>query len=285
MKSPREPSPGPEGPEPTELTDVFTSHTAPLPPPPGTFEAVRDRARSRRRGRAMWAGALVAGCVAAACVAITTNGGGDPEPATVAVSPASDSARPASPPPSSAPATTPDGTPDAGSGKPSGPADSKSAKPSEQSATPDRDSTFAGGPPVCRTEELTITLGRTDGAAGSLYRQLRVRNDADKPCTLYGFPGVSLVDSAGHQLGKPADRAGSQAAGRVVMKPNQREQVTLRSLTAAVQTTPGCHRAKAAGFRVYPPGERASAVIHAKGLEACTSTKVTTLTVTSFGVH
>ncbi|MFI6345511.1 DUF4232 domain-containing protein [Streptomyces sp. NPDC050560] len=271
--------------EPSEVAEAFDHDVTPLAPPPGAYDTVRQRAHGRRRRRVMWAGAAVAGCAAAVALTLTATSGG-PTPDSVAVGDTADQRQtPAdrgdSPAPPETPHSTPPSTPP--SHAPHSPG---SAQPpaSDPPASGEPKST-GSQPPVCATSDLGISLGQGEGAAGSLYRPLRVTNNGDSACSLYGFPGVSMVDSAGRQVGKPADRAGAQAGGRVVMKPGQREEATLRVLTAAVATDPGCHASSASGIRVYPPGQRASKVVSVPGLKGCASQSVTTLTITSFGVH
>jgi len=230
----------------------------PLAPPPGTFEDIRGRARGRRRNRVLWTGAALAGCVVVGAVALNTTG--DPAPSTVAVSS--------------------DGTPEA---------DTRTAT-GQQSSAPDSSAPDSSAPAVaaepatCQTANLKVTLGPGQGAAGSQYRPLRITNDGSTACFLFGFPGVSIVDSAGQQVGKPADRDGPQASGKVVLKPGQREQVTLRIVNAQ-NYGPECELTDAAGVRVYPPGEKHSVVVPVTGITGCASDDIETLTVTSYGVH
>jgi hypothetical protein len=237
---------------------------APLAPPPGSFEDIRDRARARRRNRVLWTGVALAGCVAAAGIALNVTG--HSAPSTVAVS---SSDTPGQTTEDSA-ATRPD------SATPHTSAPAPAAEPTAPKA--------AQGPTTCRTADLKITLGRGEGAAGSQYRPLQITNNGSAACSLFGFPGVSIVDAAGHQVGKPADRDGSQARGKVVLKPGQRESVTLRIVDAANYGS-ACKLTDGAGIRVYPPGEKQSVVVPVTGLTGCASSTIETLTVTSYGVH
>jgi hypothetical protein len=244
----------------SEFPEAFRRQMTPLAPEPGSFEDIRSRARARRRTRGLWTGIALAGCVVAGAVALTSTGG--TSPSTVAVSSDGTSAQGRTQPPSG---------------------EAKSA-PANGSAAPGGKDT-AQGPVTCKTANLKVTLGRGEGAAGSQYRPLQITNKGDTPCFLFGFPGVSIVDSAGKQVGKAAARDGSQASGKVVMKPGQREQVTLRIVNAANFSDAQCKLTHASAIRVYPPGERQSVVVPVKGLEGCASTAVEILTVTSYGVH
>lgn len=252
--------------DPTDAPEAFRQHVRPLAPPPGAYQDIRQRARSRRRTRVLWSGLALACCAAGGAVALNAVHG-DPAPSTVAVS--SDDT-----PSQSQPRTE----------QPAAPNGQDTSTPGDEATTGQPKSTQAG-PTTCRTSDLKVTLGQGEGAAGSQYRPLRITNNGSTACSLFGFPGVSMVDAAGKQVGKPADRSGSQASGRVVMKPGQQEQVTLRIVNADNYGNGQCHRTGAAGIRVYPPGERHSVVVAVKGLEGCASSDVQIMTVTSYGVH
>jgi hypothetical protein len=251
MTSRHDPRRHPDHDRDTSGLDAFHQPVAPLAPPPGAFEDIRSRARTRRRSRFLWTGVALAGCVVGGAVAV--NAANNQSPSTVTVSS--------------------DDTPDKPAPRPA--AGEEKSAPGTPGAT---------GPATCKTADLKVTLGAGEGAAGSQYRPLRITNDAGSACYLYGFPGVSIIDGEGQQVGKPADRYGPQASGRVVLKPGQREQVTLRIVNAE-NYGDQCHLVDATGIRVYPPGEKHSAVVPVKGLTGCASDSVETLTVTSFGVH
>mgnify|MGYP001389228967 CR=1 FL=1 len=263
MTSPHDPQGRPGDPA---KPAAFRQPVAPMAPPPGAFEDIRERARGRRRARALWAGLAVVCCAAGGVVAVNATGGEGQPSETVAVGSSGDS-------PADQPGTNASSS--AGTGQ-----ESPGTPPHTGENTPSRDA----AKDTCQTSQLKVTLGQGEGAAGSQYRPLNLTNTGSKPCSLFGFPGVSMVDADGKQLGRPADRAGSQAQGRVVMKPGQSEHVTLRIVNAA-NYGGDCHLTDAAGLRVYPPGERDSVVVKVSGLHACTSDKIRTLTVTSYGVH
>ena len=61
--------------------------------------------------------------------------------------------------------------------------------------------------PDCTPAHLTVTLGPSDGAAGTIYYTILFRNTGTSPCALRGYPGVSSVGGTdGHQIGAPARR-------------------------------------------------------------------------------
>ena len=64
----------------------------------------------------------------------------------------------------------------------------------------------ATGTPMCATSQLTGTLGGSDAAAGSLYRYLVLTNHSSTACHLTGYPGLSMLNAGGQQIGQPATR-------------------------------------------------------------------------------
>ena len=62
---------------------------------------------------------------------------------------------------------------------------------------------------ACATTALKITQSAPNGAAGHFYVTLVFTNTSSAPCTLYGYPGVSLLTSAQKQIGLAAKRSGT----------------------------------------------------------------------------
>jgi hypothetical protein len=116
-------------------------------------------------------------------------------------------------------------------------------------------------PAKCTTSKLVVWLDtRGDGAAGSVFYNLKFTNLSGHTCTLVGYPGVSAVDLAVHQLGHAASRSASQA--RVVrLTQGATASATLRVVAAGNFPASTCHRITAAGLRVYPPNQTASKVL------------------------
>lgn len=124
----------------------------------------------------------------------------------------------------------------------------------------------------CSTADLTVTVGASDGAAGSVYRPLEFQNTSDSPCTISGYPGVSLVagDQGSRQIGAAADREKAPgAAPAITLTPGDVATADLKI------TNPGvygdrCTATPADALRIYPPNERDSVVVAVDGLVGCT---------------
>ena len=69
----------------------------------------------------------------------------------------------------------------------------------------------ASAAPACSPSQLVTYLRPSagGGSAGAFTFLLNFSNVGSRACSLRGFPGVSAVDHAGHQLGKAAERSGA----------------------------------------------------------------------------
>jgi uncharacterized protein DUF4232 len=66
--------------------------------------------------------------------------------------------------------------------------------------------------PLCKSSDLTVSLGPGEGAAGSAYFPLQFTNISDTPCLVSGFPSVSYVTGDDlHQVGRSSARTGEPA--------------------------------------------------------------------------
>jgi hypothetical protein len=123
--------------------------------------------------------------------------------------------------------------------------------------------------PSCATSGLVVWLNtQGDGAAGSIYYHLELTNLSGHACTLVGYPGVSAVNLAGHQVGSAASHDPTRtphlvtlAAGTPANMAGATANVVLRIVEAGNYPASKCHQVNVAGVRVYPPNQTASTVI------------------------
>ena len=111
-------------------------------------------------------------------------------------------------------------------------------------------------PAVCTVGDLTVTLGASEGTAGTMYRALVFTNSGGRTCVIQGFPGVSFVaGDDGHQVGEAAIRTGAKGPA-VILKPGATATapVGFRNITAFDPAV--CEPTDVRGLRVYPPHER-----------------------------
>ncbi|MEU8461608.1 DUF4232 domain-containing protein [Streptomyces sp. NPDC029003] len=116
----------------------------------------------------------------------------------------------------------------------------------------------AGRESTCALGNLKVSAGEPDAGAGQLYLPLRFTNTGDRPCTLLGYPGVSVLNGSRQQIGRPADRDG-QVPAAVSLAPG-------RSATATLHTTNGpiggpC-LPKGEFLKVYPPASRDAVLLN-----------------------
>ncbi len=132
---------------------------------------------------------------------------------------------------------------------------------SKPTATSAARASSSSPPGACRTAQLRASLGAANGAAGTALLPLRFTNKSAQPCRLSGFPGVSLVDAAGHLVGRPANRAGGQAAD-VELLPGH---VAIAQLQIGDF---GDTCLQGVGLRIYPPQQTAALFVRAP-LQVC----------------
>lgn len=135
-------------------------------------------------------------------------------------------------------------------------------------ATPKPSKTPTVGP--CATTELTASLGASQGAAGSFYMALVLTNKSHVTCTMFGYPGVSYISASGAAVGQPASRIKGHEP-TVTVKPGAAASALLHQPNPLVFQPADCHKKKAAGIRIYPPGQTVSLTV-AKSTAVCTTT-------------
>jgi Protein of unknown function (DUF4232) len=75
-------------------------------------------------------------------------------------------------------------------------------------------------PSACATSSLRVSLGQENGHAGGVDVPIDFANTSAARCTLYGFPGVSLVSGPSHtQIGLAAKRSVSAMPELVTLPP------------------------------------------------------------------
>jgi hypothetical protein len=178
---------------------------------------------------------LVAGAVTAGTACLVTACGGSSSP--VAVPTPSSSASASSSASTSAPTPAPTTA-------------APTAVPTTVAPSP---SPTVVGTADCQSVHLALQAGQSQGAAGSTIATYILRNAGSTPCGLAGFPGVSLLNSSGAQLGAAATRQGT-ATARFIVQPGQvasfQVQISVVSCSAGdPQSTT---------IRVYPPNQKAA---------------------------
>lgn len=137
-------------------------------------------------------------------------------------------------------------------------ADQKTSQPS--SGTDSRPTHEQTPPKVitettCNADELTLSLSEADGGgAGTLNQLIVLTNASKRVCVLGGFPGVSLVNDNGNQIGSPAERAKNYTEKKLTLNPGGQAKATV-SFADQGNFDAGTCKAGATKLRVYPPND------------------------------
>jgi len=177
------------------------------------------------------AGPLTA-AVALVCAAVVAGCASSSSPATTAASSRASTAR--SSPAPAAPGSTP------------------AAAPSPTLTPPPT------APRACPTSMLTVKLGLSQGYAGGVYQVISFTNDSNAACTLFGYPGVSLVTGPPYtQVGLAAERDTTAPVKLVTLAAGQAATALLQVVDALNYPASTCSPVRAANLRVYPPNQTA----------------------------
>lgn len=115
--------------------------------------------------------------------------------------------------------------------------------------------TSSSSAPACATSGLSAANAGGQGAAGSDYIVIDFTNTGGATCTLYGFPGVSLADASGSQVGAAATRDHTHAPVLVTLSPGAKANAVLRVTVAQNYPTGTCGPEAATSLKIYPPNQ------------------------------
>jgi hypothetical protein len=105
---------------------------------------------------------------------------------------------------------------------------------------------------------LRISLGNGGAAAGTDFTIIDFTNSGAMSCTLYGYPGVSLTNSSGAQIGAAATRNPSTPVTRVTLAPGAKANAEVGIANAENYPTANCKPVSSSRLKVYPPGQTAA---------------------------
>jgi hypothetical protein len=121
---------------------------------------------------------------------------------------------------------------------------------------------------VCAGSHLTVKLGLSDGAAGSTYRQVHIRNTGSSPCTIDGYPRFVYLNHAGERIGFPAQASGSHHA--LTLRPGGAGVAALQIPDWQNFPAGRCHARQAPLLAVKAPGTSHFRVLRL-GAKVCTT--------------
>jgi ABC-type transport system substrate-binding protein len=154
----------------------------------------------------------------------------------------------------------------------SAPATTSSTTATSTTTTGGGGSSTTAGTPSCSTSELAAELGPSNAGAGQVYQPLILRNTGSSTCVVIGFPGVSLLNGSGAQIGQPATREGNEGSA-VVLQPGGVASAMLHTTNEGIG--PSCDPTSTQ-MKVFPPDQTAELTFAAE-YTACGGFTVTTL--------
>jgi len=136
---------------------------------------------------------------------------------------------------------------------PTAPASASSSGNSPAVAPP---SSTAAGTQACATSSLQVKLGVGQGYAGGVYEVIDFTNRSGSACTLYGYPGVSLVSGPPYtQIGLAAKRSTTTPKTLVTLAPGATANALLQIVDALNYPSATCGPTKATALKIYPPNQ------------------------------
>lgn len=116
----------------------------------------------------------------------------------------------------------------------------------------------------CLADDLKLTIGPGNGAAGSIYYPLEFTNTGSAACTMYGYPGVAFVTKTGGTaaggtvLGQPAFRNAAFTPKLVTLTPGATAHASLQVQAAQNYPVATCKPVTGHWLQVYPPESKAA---------------------------
>ena len=136
------------------------------------------------------------------------------------------------------------------------------------------------GPAPCPTSGLNVTLGTGSGYAGGVDQTIVFTNTSGTTCTLYGYPGVSLVSAPPYtQIGLAAQRSSTTPVKLITLATGATASAVVQIVDALNFPPATCAPTKAAFLRIYPPNQTVPVYL-ANASETCAQ-PVQTLSVTA----
>ncbi len=113
----------------------------------------------------------------------------------------------------------------------------------------------------CATSDLALSQESAGAAAGTHFLSLVLTNTSGAECTLRGFPGVSLIDAGGNQVGEPAERNDAIDPTLVTLQPGEAAHATVGFPNYQNFPAGNCE-GPSASIKLYPPDELTALVIN-----------------------
>ena len=154
-----------------------------------------------------------------------------------------------------------------------------SAPASSSTAVAPSSPSGGGGTTACPTSSLQVKQSAPNGYAGGVYVNIVFTNASNSSCTLYGYPGVSLVSASHTQIGLSATRLSTVPVKLVTLASGATASALVQIADAVNFPSPTCGSVKAAYLRIFPPNQ--TAPVYLANTSRTCAKPVPTLTVTA----
>jgi len=104
---------------------------------------------------------------------------------------------------------------------------------------------------ACTTKSLAISVGQSQGAAGTIYVPIVFQNTSSTPCTMGGFPGVAGTGVAGQQTSQA--RRTSATPRTITVAPGSSASALVSATDVPSGTATTC--SNFSGLLVTPPND------------------------------
>jgi hypothetical protein len=107
---------------------------------------------------------------------------------------------------------------------------------------------------TCQPQQLQLTAGQQNGAAGTIYQHMSFKNIGNQACAIGGFPTAFLYGTDGYALGRAAAANSNPAPMALTINPGE-SAYTVLGYPQAGNFPPGnCSGAKSTALKLYVPG-------------------------------
>jgi hypothetical protein len=106
---------------------------------------------------------------------------------------------------------------------------------------------------ACSVDNLTLSKGPQEGAAGTIYQHMVLTNTSKQSCTIGGFPTAFLHGSDGYALGTAAASMSDPSPSIITINKNE-SAYTVLGYPQAGNFDPGICSDKATSLELYIPG-------------------------------
>lgn len=132
---------------------------------------------------------------------------------------------------------------------------------------------------ACPAEQLDASVDSTSAGAGHTFYSIRLTNTGT-PCTVSGYPGVSLIDATGNQVGAPADREIGAKGAPVRLNPGTSAVFSTKFSQPYAYNAEACQPTeRAQRLKIYPPNDTGWLTVPVSQ-PTCGSERISTITVT-----